>query len=815
MSRSRAAHGAPSGPEPAKRTWTILKNRTCSVLLALAWAPALLAQDSHDISAQAFQNPPFEFRPIPSIGAGGTGPGLPLSVTGELKTVYLDRGFGGLLVAPTAVPPPRSNTGGTFVGSGPRRPIGLQSENAPEASPWIPVAAPGEAGLGSYVFSIGGTSGAPASAAASSSVPPYLSKEYFDLLRQVLDYSKENGRKIIFYDEVGFPSGIANHTTPPKYYRKLLERTEEQITGPAEYHGVIPADGVLMAAVSMNRNTLARVDLTPLVKDGAIDWKAPAGPWRVLIFRCVAGKSTGGVGDYNGATDYLDPDAVRWFINTVYERHAREVGSYFGNTIFMSFFDDVGIYSDERTWTAKFNERFRERIGRDPAIYYPALWDDIGAETEAARVAFFDTRAEMLADGFPRLVSEWGAAHNLPVSGHCPGNYEVQPVDMNGDPFKFYRAQPIPMVDVIFGRGFGRDGYKLISSAADLYDKPVVAAESFNNTGTTIGCGKMMELFVRGINRFVTGTNTSKDIGGPTAFAEWAGRTSLLLQGGRRVSDIAIFYPIAALEAFYHFDAAGYPTTMRSGTYVPWETDYLAVGEMLMNQLHRDFTFVHPDVFASDRIRIEGKTLRLENPMNWQSFKVLILPGERVIPLQALKKIKAYYDAGGAVIATSRLPSRASQLGSDAQMRADDGQVQAIMNAMFGPDGKGIFIPKPDPEALARAFEKLGVVPDVAFAGNPQPTAGNGFFSYIHKIKEGKNVYFFANSSAEAVDTRAELRGRVKPELWNPHTGATSPVGGVSYVEKAREPFTTFPLKLSPVASVFVVAAEDARPPVN
>jgi alpha-L-rhamnosidase len=783
--------------------------RTLFWLAALA--PSLVMAQTRETSPEAFQNPPYEFRPMPSLGAGA--PNWQLPPTDDLKILFLDRGFGGLLVSPTAPAAPRRPSGGRPRPSFPpnMRPIGLLKDNSPEASPWIPTAPPGEAGIGSYILGIAGISGGPPKPPPANA-PGYLSQEYFNQLRQVLDYAKRNGRKIIFYDEVGFPSGIANHTTPEKYYRKVLEKSEEQFAGPGEYQQTLPSDGVLMAVVAMNEATRKRIDLTPMVKNGALDWQAPAGRWKILVFRCVATHAVGGFVDYNISTDYLDPEAVQWFIHLVYEPHALEVGSYFGNTIIMSFFDDVGIYNNDRTWTAKFNERFRERTGRDPAIYYPALWEDIGAETAAARVAFFDTRAEMLADGFPRLVTEWGAAHGLPVSGHCPGNYDIQPVDMNGDPFKFYRAQPVPMVDVIFGRGFGRDGYKLISSEADLDDKPVVAAETFNTTGNSLGYGKMMELYVRGINRFVTGANTTQDIGGPKEFAEWAGRTSLLLQGGRHVADVAILYPIAALEAFYHFDAAGNPTTMPAGTFVPRETDYQAVGEMLMNQAHRDFTFLHPDVLLSKRTRVEGKSLRVENKTDWQSFRALILPGEQVISLPALAKIKEFYDAGGAVIATSLLPSRAAELGTPEEIRVNDLKVQEIMNAMFGPDGRGIFIPRPDAALLARAFEKLGVAPDVAFAGNPQPTAGNGFFSYIHKTKEGKNIYFFANSSSEPVATTAELRGRMKPQMWDPYTGAISQIEGARYVQESGEVYTAFPLKLNAVSATFVVAAGGATP---
>ena len=112
--------------------------------------------------------------------------------------------------------------------------------------------------------------------------------------------------------------------------------------------------------------------------------------------------------------------------------------TYFGNIIKMTFFDDVGFWRHPRNWTPRFNEKFEELNGFDPRHYYPALWHDIGPETEAVRYAFFLTRAELLAEGFPKLVGAWAKKHGVKDTGHPPGNYDPTPIDMNADIFKFF-----------------------------------------------------------------------------------------------------------------------------------------------------------------------------------------------------------------------------------------------------------------------------------------------------------------------------------------------------------------------------------------
>lgn len=802
---------------------------------------------------EQFRNPSSEYRPVAATIRNGASE----DIIQKLNVIYNVHGFGGIMFEPTT----NKKSEGGFKSTSPsfRHAMGgLQNKHVKGQSPWVMISPPGTRPSGVIVLPDlriirTGPPGSPDTVSISAIIPDtspsgieietppepaYMSREWFDHVKKILAYTKESGHKAVFYDEVGYPSGMANHTTPKEFYRKILEKNEDIKVGPIGYEVEVPKDGTLIAAVAMNVVTLERIDLTSMINVGKLKWNVPAGEWRIMIFNCRTSEAVGESNDYNAVTDYLDPDAVKWFLNTVYDPLCEEIGEYFGNTVFQTFYDDVGIYNQEKTWTYKFNDKFRELTGKDPGVYYPALWYNIGPETESARVAFFNTRAELLADGFPKVLTDWGAEHNLQISGHAPGNYEIQPVDMCGDPFKFDRAQPIPMVDVIFNYPFGRDGFKLASDGGDLYDKPIVSAETFSSflpAGTIMGYRRAMELYIRGINRFtgcgfarsnnryVDKYSTYDIIGDSSLFAEWAGRLSFLLQGGRRVSEIAILYPIAALQAHFYFDAPENTLEMRWGTFVPYESDYLAVGEMLLNQVHRDFTFVHPDILSTDRIRVNGNSLELINKVNHQSYKLLILPGQRVISLKALEKIKEYFEAGGSIIATSLLPSKAAELpANDEEAAANDLRIQSIIEEIFGIDpskpmlegiteiitntnnGKAVFISKPDSDVLAQMLGELGIDPDVAFSDNPVPSSGGGAFSYIHKVKNDLNIYLFANSTDEAINTYAEIRGKIRPEKWDPYNGETTRINDVEYIKKEGKIYTRFPLKLESVSSVFV-----------
>jgi hypothetical protein len=784
------------------------------------------------ISEADFQDPPAEYRPYVFLSPTD---GLPRDAPERLSRILGEYQFGGFVFSPNP----------TFDGPGLNsedpehrrgRPYGLMATYPAGASPWLPRAEPGEDGMGSYLDE---SAGAAESRDPSRSMPAgdpigFLTDEYFDLLGRLLETARRLGKKAIFYDEAGYPSGMADHTVPERHHRKSLTRVITELSGPTHADIDLPGEGLLMAVVAANDLDRRRIDLRAHIKNRKLSWDVPEGRWRLLVFSAITTKATGVAVDYDGATDYLDPDAVQWFIDRVYAPHAARVGSYFGDTITLTFFDDVGIAPDEKTWALDFNEKFERRIGCDPTLFYPALWEDIGPQTEAARIAFFDTRAELLANGFPRVISEWGRAHGIDVSGHATGNYSPQPVDMDGDPFKFYRAQQVPMVDVIFGHGFGRDGFKLISSAAVTEDKPIVAAETIASGAHLMGYRRTIELFVRGVNLIIGGAPTPSKVDGPTAFSDWAGRSSLLLRGGRHVADLAVLYPVESLQAHYRFDEHLNLDHLPRGMFVPHEADFLALGEILVNDLHRDFTFIHPESVINGRVRMIDRALELDVEVNHQRYQALILPGARVIDLDVLERIVKLVANGGTVIATSMLPSKASALVDEHQTGENDRHVRLLVSGLFGIDpagdlpsgapvvradpsgGRTAFVPHPDVDSLGNVLDRLGLAPDVQFEGQPRPRSGTGRFGYIHKVHGDQHVYYFGNSSDDVIDTTVELRVLLDLETWNLKTGGIERVRDVRHDPERLT--TRLPLRVDPVSAACLVGRPAGfleRPPMT
>jgi hypothetical protein len=524
-------------------------------------------------------------------------------------------------------------------------------------------------------------------------------------------------------------------------------------------------------------------------------------------------------------------------INENYEKYKERFGKYFGNTIKTTFFDDVGFFRHPREWTGAFNKKFEELNGFDPRPYYPALWGNIGPETEAIRNAFFRTRAELLAEGFPKLVGQWNEANGLNSTGHPPGNYNLTPIDMNADIFKFYRYTHIPLTDAIIGYQYGQNGHKLISSAADYYDRPLVATEIYgaykeDSFDSLMLYRSMMDLFVRGVNMVIphgmwydpekvyisplVSPYSEKIAPALPDYSDYVGRASMLLRGGRRVSDIAVLYPFEGLAGWFRFDN---PDSIRQGYYVAPETDYQNVSGWLTNDIRRDFTFVHPELFLDEKYRIEEGKIELNNQENHQVYHTLILTGSKVVTYATLQKLKKFYDNGGTLIATTMLPFKSATIGNDEK-------VIALVKEIFGVDptlqsgitetvksnnsagGKAIFIPKPDALKLETGLDKYSEAADVGFAINPILKTDMGKFNYIHKVKDDRHIYFFTNSSDETITTEVLLRGKLKPSKWDPHSGEIKKNISFDYLEKHGHIYTKIELVLGPVKSLFVISED-------
>jgi hypothetical protein len=271
----------------------------------------------------------------------------------------------------------------------------------------------------------------------------------------------------------------------------------------------------------------------------------------------------------------------------------------------------------------------------------------------------------------------------------------------------------------------------------------------------------------------------------------------------------------------------GFYFALEGGIVTP-ENDYMQIGEMLFRGLRIDYTYLHPEVLQS-RCMIEGNQLVIDNKVNREAFRVLLLPGCETVSVKTAEKIREFYLAGGTVIATGVLPKYSAEFDKDMQVRQIIGEVFGVPE--YGPmtaavraytddfktyfalqnqsGGKAYFLPRPDLTMITDVLNEAVPVRDVTIQLPPTwPVKMNmqydGALTYIHKVKGNRDIYFFANSTDQAIDTKVVLRGDKNLVLWNPHTGERRQLE-TSLSDAAGESVTTVPLVLESLKSAFYV----------
>jgi len=636
--------------------------------------------------------------------------------------------------------------------------------------------------------------------------PEYLSEPYFKVYGAMLEKARKLGLTVSLYDECGFPSGsvgaFAEGDDTPRFQKKYpeltiqrLDKAEDAITGPLAYERKIP-DGRLMGVVAMERPGLTRHDLTDLVKDGILKWMVPPGRWKVMFFSCVI--------DGEPIADYLNPEAAEKFTGMVHDVYYARFRQYFGNVIGGTFFDEPSMFHAQfRMWTPLFNEKFIDKYGFSPVPLYPALWEDIGPETASARNYLFGFRAELFARGFVKVVNDWSAAHGITATGHFAPEEAVVPANASGDLMKSFRYLEIPGIDKIGGHRPAERFYKLVSSAACNWDKPLVMSETYGAMPNYNEPGDLswdeiyaiaMDQYTKGINALIPHAVWYDDAhvtykpelshrnplyaGRLKEFTSFLARLNVMLQpAGRHVADIAVLYPIHALLSEHYFYTEKGPATI-DGWVDPAnqfyrdavrQIDYVDVANWLTNAAGKDFTFIHPEALDEQCV-VSGARLKLQNPNNHEEFRVIIVPSCAVISVSNLRKIVDFYNSGGTVIFTTRLPRLSAEMGKDAEVARligsvfPGGESEAGRFKKNAAGGTACFIPGPDGRALTDVLTETGITFDVSYPSQPD-------LQYIHKVVDGRDVLYFANIGGSHIEAEVDLRGRLRLEEWDPHTG--------------------------------------------
>lgn len=607
----------------------------------------------------------------------------------------------------------------------------------------------------------------------------YLKEPFLLRYRWALEEARAQGLKIFLWDENGFPSGIGGGAFDKEEiayaYRSLKKKCFSFEGGEYCSEEIAPRD--FAGFLTENLGTGVAEDYSYCYRDGKVRFTLPKGQYRLTLFTTpVAPPCQVGISSMKmRLVDYLDHEAVEHLIARTYAIYYQNFAEFFGDTIVSAFYDEPSMWHVDggEIWTPSFARKFTETYGYSPVPLYPSLWknpEESNINDARARSILFGFRSKLYAEEYIGTLRHWCKNHRIHLTGHMDQEEIINPTAITGDPMLVMEQQDMPGVDEISFYGRGSCAYKLISSAAENFEKEAVMCEVYGAMGEEMPIEvlrkELIDQCAKGISFFVPhGTWYSNDPARVTfppelsyrskkfaaplrQYNDMACRAGAFLQGGFIQCDIGILYPIEDLHAQYWFNGENSYT----GGVNPIHSDYMTIAEYLSLYLRRDFIYIHPKTLA-ERCRIEHGALVLNQHTH---LRVIIVPGCEFLAYASLKKLADFCNAGGFVLFSTRKPEHALN-------PSEEISFLELMNSLLQNYPEQVkFLPQPL-ENLSSALESLNFCPDTELFTKNLPVNGN--LSYIHRIKNDVSIWFIGNSGDQELMVDLYLKQCKKPLL--------------------------------------------------
>jgi hypothetical protein len=638
---------------------------------------------------------------------------------------------------------------------------------------------------------------------------PFMSEEFLDALRFTAQRAEQLGLRFDLTLGSGWPYGgphipITHASGALRHDRVKLAAGSRRITLPDTRAGetILAAFAVRIANGQPDAASIRELND---YRDGAL-W-APAGldeSYEVWFF--VSSRSGKLV---ERAAVRADGFVHDHYARNALETHLREVGYPLLRAVaphlpYAIFCDSLEV--DESDWTPKFLDEFQKRRGYDLRPHLPALVADVGPQTRAIRHDWGKTLTELVETEFLAPLAEWARAQGTKLRAQV---YGVPPAVVSSNAY----------ADLPEGEGGAwktLTASRWASSASHHYGRQVASSEIWTWLNSPVFRATPLDMKAEANQHFLQGINQLVGHGWPytaegVEYPGWhfyaAGvyneknpwwivmpevsrylqRLSFVLRQGRPSNDVALYLPNSDTWA---------DTT--PGHAILIRTMGRRVGEDLIGGI-LEAGYV-PDFFDDGVLeqlgRVDNGALRLGD----NRYPMVVLPGLETIPLDTLRKLEEFANAGGKLVATGRLPSMAPGfLAGEAAHQ----EVRAIVGRLFQ-----------SPSAPARLVDdpkRLGAMLNSAFTADVSFAPAAPAVGFVHRSVEFAEIYFLANTANTAMSGTASFRAggaELAAEWWDPMSGETTPAeiaGRGGEVVKVA-------LALNAYASRVLVFSRDAAP---
>src|SRR5690606_35195415 len=453
------------------------------------------------------------------------------------------------------------------------------------------------------------------------------------------------------------------------------------------------------------------IDITDFIsKDGEFLWEAPDGYWKIIHTGMVPTGVTNGPATKEGTGLEVDKmnhkhvvEHFEAFLGEIKRRIPKEDRRTWKVAVQDSY--ETG----SQNWTDDFIDAFAEKYGYDPVPFMPAMFGYVIDSKEKSDRFLWDLRrfiADRIAYEYVGGLREISHQNDLTIWLENYGHW--------GFPGEFlqYGGQSDEIGGEFWNEGeLGDIENRAASSAAHIYGKRKVSAESFTSSGNTyrrypaLLKARADRFFTEGINStllhvYIHQPYEDKKPGVNTWFGtefnrhntwfyfmddfiSYLKRCNFILQQGKYVADVAYFI--------------GEDVPKMTGVQDPvlpdgYSFDFINA-EVIMNRL---------DVLDGNFILPDG-----------MQYRVLVLPQLESMRPELLKKIEKLVKKGGVVVGPR--PIKSPSLSN--YPRADH-VVQKIANRLWGSYGEGNEVVSVgagkvfDVRSLDYVFDRMNILPD-------------------------------------------------------------------------------------------------------
>ena len=318
---------------------------------------------------------------------------------------------------------------------------------------------------------------------------PYLSEEWFQMVRACVDEAEKLGMEAWLYDEDRWPSGAAGSlvTREKRYRHKNL------VMVPCD-PGELKVKDEPAAVFTARLDGKAAHDVQRCAK--MPHESAVASGSKVLAFFVVPDEPSPW---YNGATylDTMDHRAVQRFIDVTHKAYGKHMGKVLGERVPGIFTDEpnyggvlnqvtfAGLQGWHVPWTEQLPSTFQERYGYALLDHLPELFFDVdGREVSQARHDYHDCTTFLFTDAFARQIGEWCDRNKVMHTGHVLAEETLKSqTSVVGAAMRFYEFMQAPGIDVLTEHSYEYSTAKQCASVAHQMGRRWILSELYGCTG--------------------------------------------------------------------------------------------------------------------------------------------------------------------------------------------------------------------------------------------------------------------------------------------------------------------------------------------